>query len=296
MTTTRTTSAPAAPGPLQPPAQTAGTLVLGGTGRIGRRVVKRLIERGVNVRVGSRQGTPPFEWEDPSTWAGAVDGVSSAYLMYYPEVEMPGAAKAIGTVAQLAVDAGVQRLVLLSARGQAEAVRCEEAVTRLPIEWTVVAPSSFNQNFDEGVFLEPLLEGVLALPFGDNTDPFIDVDDIADVVMAALTEPGHAGERYELTGPRLLTFAEAVAEIAEKSGRDLQYRPITPQQWADAITADGAPREVADLLSSLLTEFFDGRNSYLTNDVERALGRKPRDFSDWVAEIASTGVWNADAN
>lgn len=134
--------------------------------------------------------------------------------MYYPEVEWPGASDAIGAVARLAVDAGVDRLVLLSARNQDEAVRCEEAVTGLPVEWTIVAPASFNQNFDEGVFLEPLRHGVLALPAGDNADPFIDADDIADVVVAALTEDGHVGERYELTGPRLWTFAEGVAEIA----------------------------------------------------------------------------------
>ncbi|MGY4721716.1 NmrA family NAD(P)-binding protein [Naumannella cuiyingiana] len=277
-----------------PPADKGqATLVLGGTGRIGRRVAERLKARDVNVRIGSRHNDPPFDWEDSSTWAGAFTGVSAAYLMYYPEVEWPGAAKAIGTVAQLAVDAGVQRLVLLSARGQDEAVRCEEAVTRLPVEWTIVAPSSFNQNFDEGVFLDPIREGVLALPFGDNADPFIDVEDIADVVTAALTEPGHVGERYELTGPRLLTFAEAVAEIGKQSGRELEYRPITTQEFADAVAAEGAPREFADTLSPLLAEFFDGRNSYLTNDVERALGRKPRDFADWVEEVARTGVWNA---
>ncbi|MFD9905947.1 NmrA family transcriptional regulator [Streptomyces sp. NPDC059063] len=269
------------------------TLVLGGTGRVGRRVTKRLIERGVDVRVGSRTGEPPFDWEDSSTWARAVAGVKSAYLMYYPEVEWPGASEAIGTVARLAVDAGVERLVLLSARNQEEAVRCEEAVTSLPVEWTVVAPASFHQNFDEGVFLDPLRQGVLALPAGDNADPFVDADDIADVVVAALTEKGHVGERYELTGPRLWTFAEGVAEIARATGRELRYQPITRDEFADAIVGDGAPREFADPLATLISEFFDGRNSSLADGVERALNRKPRDFADWVAEIAPTGVWAA---
>ncbi|MFD4245028.1 NmrA family transcriptional regulator [Streptomyces sp. NPDC058525] len=269
------------------------TLVLGGTGRVGRRVVKGLTDRGVDVRVASRTGSPAFDWEDPSTWAGVFTGVQSAYLMYYPEVEWPGAADAIGTVARLAVDAGVQRLVLLSARNQEEAVRCEEAVTSLPVEWTIVAPASFNQNFDEGVFLEPLRQGVLALPAGDNADPFVDANDIADVAVAALTESGHAGQRYELTGPRLWTFAEGVAEIARATGRTLRYEPITREQFADAIVADGAPRDFADPLATLISEFFDGRNSSLADGVERALHRKPRDFADWVAEIAPTGVWNA---
>ncbi|PCG82046.1 NmrA family transcriptional regulator [Streptomyces sp. WZ.A104] len=269
------------------------TLVLGGTGRVGRRVTKKLIDRGVNVRVGSRAGKPPFDWEDPSTWADAVTGVQSAYLMYYPEVEWPGAGDAIGAVAKLAVDAGVRRLVLLSARNQEEAVRCEDAVTSLPVEWTIVAPASFNQNFDEGVFLEPLRQGVLALPAGDNSDPYVDANDIADVAVAALTEDGHVGERYELTGPRLWTFAEGVEEIARATGRSLRYQPITREQFADAIVADGAPRDFAEPLATLISEFFDGRNSSLADGVERALGRKPRDFADWVAEVAPTGVWDA---
>ncbi|MFJ6661230.1 NmrA family transcriptional regulator [Streptomyces sp. NPDC091377] len=268
------------------------TLVLGGTGRVGRRVTKRLIERRVKVRVGSRTGEPPFDWETPATWAGAFTGVQSAYLMYYPEVEWPGAGDAIATVAQLAVDAGVRRLVLLSARNQDEALRCEDAVKNLPVEWTIVAPASFNQNFDEGVFLEPLRQGVLALPAGDNSDPFVDADDIADVAVAALTEDGHVGERYELTGPRLWTFAEGVQEIAKATGRDLRYEPITRKQFAEAIVDDGAPRDFAEPLATLISEFFDGRNSSLADGVERALHRKPRDFADWVAEIAPTGVWN----
>ncbi|WP_207913979.1 NmrA family transcriptional regulator [Micromonospora sp. KC213] len=270
------------------------TLVIGGTGRVGRRVTQKLDKRGVNVKVASRSGVPPFDWEKPDTWnSGIFTGVKSAYIMFYPEVEWPGASESVGTVARIAADAGVQRLVLLSARNQEEAVLCEDAVTSLPVEWTIVAPASFNQNFDEGVFLEPLRQGVLALPCGDNSDPFIDANDIADVVVAALTEDRHVGQRYELTGPRLWTFAEGVAEIARATGRELRYQPITRDEFADAVVADGAPREFADPLATLISEFFDGRNSSLTDGVERALGRKPRDFADWVAEVAPTGVWKA---
>ncbi|MFC9977828.1 NmrA family transcriptional regulator [Spirillospora sp. NPDC127200] len=269
------------------------TLVIGGTGRVGRRVAGRLTARGVDVRVGSRTGEPPFDWENPSTWADAFAGARSAFLMYYPEIEWPGAGDAVAAAAQAAVDAGVRRLVLLSARNQDEAVRCEQAVMGLPVEWTVLAPASFNQNFDEGVFLEPLRHGVLPLPAGDNADPFIDADDIADVAVAALTEDGHAGERYELTGPRLWTFAEGVAEIARATGRELRYVPITRDRFADAIVDGGAPREFAEPLATIVAEVFDGRNSSLADGVERALNRKPRDFADWVVEIAPTGVWDA---
>jgi uncharacterized protein YbjT (DUF2867 family) len=269
------------------------TLVLGGTGRVGRRIAEGLAQRDVQVRIGSRSGQPPFDWEDRSTWAAAVDGVQAAFLMYYPEIEFPGASEAIGAFAQLAVERGVRRLVLLSARGQDEARRCEEAVERLPVEWTIVACAAFNQNFDEGVFLEPLRNGMLPVPAGDVADPFVDVNDIADVAVAALTEDGHAGERYEVTGPRLFTFHDAVAEIGKASGREIRYLPVTAEQFTDGLVNEaGAPREFAALLSTLIAEFFDGRNASVGDGVERALGRKPRDFADWVSEIAATGVWN----
>lgn len=269
------------------------TLVLGGTGRVGRRVADRLAERDVPVRIASRSGETPFDWEDPTTWAAAVDGVQAAYLMYYPEVEFPGASDAIRALSELAVERGVRRLVLLSARGQDEARRCEEAVESLPVEWTSVVASAFNQNFDEGVFLEPLRSGVLPVPAGDVAEPFVDVNDIADVAVAALSEDGHVGERYEVTGPQLLTFHDAVEEIAKASRREMRYLPVTAEQFAAGLINDvGAPREFAELLADLLATFFDGRNASVGDGVERALGRKPRDFSDWVRETAATGVWN----
>lgn len=269
------------------------TLILGGTGRVGHRIADRLAARDVPVRIGSRCGRPPFDWQDPSTWTAAVDGVDSAYVMYYPEIEFPGASDAIGAFADVAVDAGVRRLVLLSARGQDEARRCEQAIESVPVEWTLLVASAFNQNFDAGAFLEPLRSGVLPVPAGDVAEPFVDIDDIADVAVAALTEDGHAGHRYEVTGPRLLTFADAVGEIAAASGREIRYLPVTPKEFADGlVSATGAPREFAELLSDLLAAFFDGRNSSLGDGVERALGRKPRDFGDWVSERARTGIWD----
>lgn len=269
------------------------TLVLGGTGRVGRRIAERLVARGVPVRIGSRSGAPPFDWEDRSTWAAALDGVDTAYLMYYPEIEFPGASEAVAALAELAVENRVRRLVLLSARGQDEARRCEQAIERLPVEWTSVVASAFNQNFDDGVFLQPLRAGVLPVPAGDVAEPFVDVNDIADVAVAALTEDGHAGQRYEVTGPRLLTFHEAVAEIAKASGRDMRYLPVTPEQFATGLVNEaGVPRDSADLLADLLATFFDGRNASVSDGVERALGRKARDFGDWVNERAATGLWS----
>ena len=198
------------------------TLVLGGTGKTGRRVVERLAARGVPTRVGSRSGEPPFDWEDRATWAPALRGVGAAYVSYYPDLAVPSAPAAVGDLAALAVELGVRRLVLLSGRGEEEAQRAERILQEAGADWTIVRCSWFSQNFSENFMLDGVLDGVLALPVGDVREPFVDAEDIADVAVAALTEPGHAGQLYELTGPRLLTFAEAVAEIADASGRDVR--------------------------------------------------------------------------
>ena len=128
---------------------TQETLVLGGTGKTGRRVVERLIARGVPTRVGSRSGEPPFDWEDRSTWAPVLEGVRSAYVSYYPDLSVPGAVEAVGSFAELAVESGVRRLVLLAGRGEPEAEHAEDAVRESGADLTIVRSTWFAQNFSE---------------------------------------------------------------------------------------------------------------------------------------------------
>jgi uncharacterized protein YbjT (DUF2867 family) len=267
-------------------------LVLGGTGKTGRRVVERLQARGVAVRVGSRSASPPFEWKDPATWGPALAGASAVYVSYYPDLAVPGAPEAVGALADEARRQGVQRLVLLSGRGEEEAQRAEQVVQGAGLEWTVVRCSWFNQNFSEDYLLEPILEGEVALPAGDTPEPFVDTEDIADVAVAALTEPGHSGRVYELTGPRLLTFAEAIAEIGRGTGRELRSVPISVEEYAAGAAEHGLPEDVIGLVQYLFSEVLDGRNAQLADGVQQALGREPRDFADYVRETAATGVWN----
>ena len=269
------------------------TLVLGATGKTGRRIARRLDQRGVVVRRGSRAGQPKFEWENRSTWAPALQGTSAAYVSFFPDVAVPGAAETIAEFAQLAVKLGARRLVLLSGRGETEAQRAEQALQASGADWTVVRCSWFMQNFSESFLLEPVLAGELALPIGTVGEPFVNAEDIADVATAALTEDGHAGELYELTGPRLLTFEEAAAEIADATGRPIRYVPITVDEYAAAISADGLPRDVVSLITYLFTEVLDGRNAKLADGVQRALGRPARDFADYARETAASGVWGA---
>lgn len=268
------------------------TLVLGATGKTGRRVVQRLQLRGVPVRVGFRSSERPFDWNDRSTWNRALDGAGQAYVAFSPDLAVPGAAETIRAFADAAVESGLRRLVLLSGRGEPEAQRCESIIQNSGAEWTIVRSSWFNQNFSESFMVEQVASGRLALPAGNVGEPFIDVDDIADVAVAALTEPGHVGELYEITGSRLLTFAEAVAEIGAAAGRRIQYEQVSVQDYASALAAEGLPRELVALLTYLFGEVLDGRNAYVADGVERALGRPPRDFRAFARKTAASGIWD----
>ncbi|MGX5843346.1 NAD(P)H-binding protein [Mesorhizobium sp. ArgA1] len=267
-------------------------LILGGTGKTGRRLAERLTAQGVAVRIGSRSGSPRFHWEVPATWGPAMQGVSAVYISYYPDIAVPGAAETVGAFARLAVANGVTRLVLLSGRGETEAQRAEEMVKASGAEWTILRCAWFSQNFSEGFLVDSLLDGEVALPVGNVGEPFIDVDDIADAAFVALTEPGHVGQLYELTGPRLLSFADAVAEIAKATGRDISYVRISHDEFTAATAAHELPPEIAWLLNELFTEVLDGRNEVLTDGVQGVLGRAPKDFSAYATETAATGIWS----
>jgi uncharacterized protein YbjT (DUF2867 family) len=271
--------------------ETKTTLVLGGTGKTGRRVVERLTARGLPTRVGSRSGDPPFDWEDRATWTPALRNVESVYVTYYPDLAVPGAPAMIRSFAELAVESGVRRLVLLSGRGEPKAERAEAAVRDSGAELTILRSTWFMQNFSEDYMLEHVLSGEIRLPAGDVPTPFLDVDDIADVAVAALTDDRHAGQLYELTGPRSLTFAEAAAEIAEATGREIRYVPVSLEEHAAEAAKHGVPAEVVELLTYLFDEVVDGRNANTTDAVRRALGREPRDFKDYAREAAA-GVWD----
>jgi uncharacterized protein YbjT (DUF2867 family) len=275
------------------------TLVLGGTGKTGRRVVQRLQARGRPVRVGTPSATPRFDWTDEATWPAVLEGVGSVYVTYYPDVAVPGAAEAVGSFADRAVARGVRRLVLLSGRGEEGALRGEQALQRSGADWTIVRSAFMFQNFTEGFFLEPVRAGEVAfLAAPDLAEPFIDADDIADVAVAALTGDGHVGQLYEVTGPRLLGWAQAVAEIAAVAGRPIRYLPVSLEEYASLLIEHQVPAEVVKMLTEVfteLTEVLDGRNTYLSDGVQRALGRPPRDFHDFARAAAATGVWSGSA-
>ncbi|MER9899640.1 NAD(P)H-binding protein [Mesorhizobium sp. M0130] len=273
------------------PTVTKPILILGGTGKTGRRLAGRLTARGLPVQIGSRSGTPPFDWENDTTWEPALDGVGAVYISYYPDLAVPGAADTVGAFSRLAVECGVRRLVLLSGRGETEAQRAEEMLKASGADWTILRCAWFSQNFSEGFLVDSLREGEVALPVGNVGEPFVDADDIADAAATVLTRQGHTGQLYELTGPRLLSFADAVAEIGRAAGRNIPFKQISHTKFTAAIAEHELPAEFAWLLNELFTEVLDGRNESLTDGVQRVLGRAPKDFSAYATEAAATGIW-----
>ncbi|WP_392961598.1 NAD(P)H-binding protein [Streptomyces sp. LN245] len=267
-------------------------LVTGATGRTGSRVARAARAAGLTVRAASR--ATGFDWEDASTWAGALSGADAAYLAHPTDVGSPAATKAVGALAREAVGLGVRRLVLLSSRGEDRARPTEEALVTSGADWTIVRASWFSQNFSEGPLVEGLRHGELVFPAGEVREPFIDVRDIADVVVAALTGGDrYTGQELEITGPRLLTFREAVAEISRATGEELTYTPVTARQYGDTLAGFGVPAEEAGFLVELFESLLDGRNSHLSDGVGEILGRAPRDFTDFAREAAAAGVWKA---
>ncbi|MEU2348111.1 NmrA family transcriptional regulator [Modestobacter sp. NPDC049651] len=270
---------------------TGTQLVTGGTGTTGRRVVARLQARGVPVRGAAR--STGFDWERPATWDAALAGVTGVYLAYAPDLAVPGADAVVGQFTARAAAAGVQRVVLLSGRGEPGAEAAERAVLGTAgVRATVLRCSWFAQNFTEGQFAGAVRSGELALPVGDVAEPFLDADDIADAAVAVLLGDGPDGVVHELTGPRALTFGAVTDEIAAALGRPVVFRSVTAAEFRAGLAADGVPAEVADLLVQLFTEVLDGRNARTTDGVARLLGRPAREVTDHLRAGAAAGAWS----
>lgn len=269
-------------------------LVLGSNGKTGRRVVERLEQvENIEIRLGSRNEKIPFDWEKPETWEAVLQNVDSVYITFQPDLAIPTAEDSIQNFTRLATKLGVQKMVLLSGRGEKEAQLCEEVVKQNAKNWTIVQASWFNQNFSESFFLDPILAGIVALPRAEALEPFTDADDIADVVTATLLDAKHNGKTYELTGPKLLTFKQVINEIAEVTGRNITFQSLSLEEYNQMLTEYQIPEDHIWLINYLFEQVLDGRNSTITSDIEKVLGRKAKDFSAYAKETAQTGIWNS---
>ncbi|GAB2973320.1 NAD(P)H-binding protein [Saccharothrix stipae] len=262
-------------------------LVIGATGKTGRRVTSALDALGVANRPVSRSTDIRFDWTDQSTWAPALDGATAVYLV--PLALNLDDTEVAAFVPQ-AVEAGVRRIVLLSARGLSSDDGRERAVRESGVDWTVVRPTWFSQNFSEDYFLPEVLAGEVVLPEGgDGAHPFIDAQDIADVAVAALTQDGHSGVEYEVSGPEALTFGEALARIGEVSGRSIRVVDVPAADYTRRLVQGGIDEAYAEVLTMSLTAIRDGHDAALSDGVPSVLGHDGRLFGDYVK--AAAGSW-----
>jgi uncharacterized protein YbjT (DUF2867 family) len=272
---------------------TTPILVLGATGKTGARVARRLWDQGLTVRAGSRQADPPFDWENEATWTAALTGVEAVYVTYQPDLAAPGALPVVKRFFAEAANHGVRKVVLLSGRGEPEAIDAEEALQATRLDWTIIRASWFHQNFSENFFLEAIQTGTLVLPEGLAPEPFVDVEDIADIAAQALVDPRHSRKLYEVTGPRALTFGDAVDEIGRVIGREITLITVPLEAYRQGLL-EALPADLVQLIIYLFTTVLDGRNTPVAHGVERALSRAPGSFEAYAARTVATGVWGGN--
>jgi uncharacterized protein YbjT (DUF2867 family) len=269
-------------------------LVLGSNGKTGSRIVERLRAAGNEVRPGSRSATPPFDWNDRTTWPAVLDGIGAAYVAYQPDLCVPGAVATVRAFFDAATKAGVRKIVLLSGRGEPEAEDAEKALQATSFDWTIIRASWFLQNFSENYFLDDIRAGRMTLPDSLAAEPFVDAEDIAEIAALALTGKRHSRQLYEVTGPEAITFAQAMRVIGHAVGREIQFQTVPMDTYRQALLDAQLPREIVDLIVYLFTTVLDGRNTPLTDGVQRALGRGPKKFSDYVERTVASRVWEAN--
>ncbi len=267
-------------------------LIVGKNAKTGWRVDRQLQALGYPTRAVSRSTSPAFDWEDQGTWREAMAGTDAAYITFHPDLAIPTAEQTIRDFAAMAAELGLRHLVLLSGRGEDGARRAEIALEQSGLDWNIVRANWFMQNFSENFMIEGILNGELMLPADDTVEPFIDVDDIAEVAVAALTRPELRNRLFEVSGPRAMTFAECVAAISRATGYPVKYTQIPLEAFIDGLRAQGMPDALLWLMRELFSVVFDGRNSKPTNGVEEALGRPPTDFEEYVKKVVATGAWD----
>ena len=266
-------------------------LIIGANGKTGSRVAARLQAAGIETLGVSRSTTPAFDWADPSNWAAVLQGMTGAYLTYHPDLSVPEAEGHIRTFCTVAREVGLEHVVLLSGRGEEGAARAEQVLRGSGLAWNVVQASWFAQNFSENFMLDSVLAGELVVPAGTSPEPFIDIDDIADVAVAAFLEPGLQNRLFEVTGPEAMSFAECVREISAAAGYPVDLVELPLEDYIQALRDQDVPDYLVELLRELFSDLFDGRNAYTADGVREALGRPATEFAQYARKTAGTGVW-----
>lgn len=268
-------------------------LIIGGTGKTGRRIVDQLKSKGFEPRIGSRSSSPSFDWSNKDSWVPSLEGIERLYISYYPDLAVPGAKDAIRSLTYLAKEMGVKKIVLLSGKGEAEAEACEQIVMQSGVDYTIVRASWFNQNWSESFFLDSILSNEVALPMSDVLIPFVDANDIAEVATKVLLDDAYNGQIVEVTGPELITFKDVVDIISKVSNRRLEFYAISLEQYIDGMKQLQVPDDVVWLIEYLFSHVLTNPdNQTISYDVNRILGRPAKSFLQYAEETVETGVWN----
>jgi uncharacterized protein YbjT (DUF2867 family) len=267
-------------------------LILGGTGKVGRRLTSSLIEAGHNPRPASRHTAVRFDWADESTWPTALAGTDGLFIVG------PGSATdwspRLSRLLAAAKAAGAGHAVLLSARAveflPGGAVdRAEQALRDGPLPWTILRPAHFAQNFTEAMFAPR--DGLIAAPAGTGREPFIDAADIADVAAAVLGRDGHHGTTLDLSGPAAVGFAEAAAVLAEAAGMPVRYKDESDDDHVQRLRAAGTPEGYIEWRMAMLGGIRRGDDAYLSDGVQQVLGRPATSLTAWAAREVPAAAW-----
>jgi uncharacterized protein YbjT (DUF2867 family) len=263
-------------------------LILGGTGKVGRRLVDSLARAGHQARPASRHSAPHFDWNDPATWTTALAGAEGLFIVG------PGSATdwspRLTQLLAAAQSVDVQRAVLLSARGveflpDGAVARAEHALRCGPLPWTILRPTHFAQNFSEAMFVPR--DGVIRAPVGAGREPFIDVAEVADVASAVLASGGYDGATLPLSGPQGVSFPEAAQILTSAWGTPIRFEDESDDAHISRLHAAGTPEGYIQWRMAMLGGIRRGADAYLSDGVQQVLGRRPTGLRGWaLREVA----------
>ncbi|MFT4890861.1 MAG: hypothetical protein ACI9YT_001782 [Halobacteriales archaeon] len=275
-------------------------LVTAATGTVGQHVVRELGDRDATVRVATRDPDDAdgkldahdeavaFDFEKPETWGEALADVDGVFLVRPPVV----GADALGRFVEAASRVGVERVAYLSTLGAEKNPliphhRIEKRIAATDLDYTFLRASFFTQNLLE-VHRRGILErDAILVPAGDGTTSFVDARDLGAVAATALTEPGHANRAYDLTGPEALDYHEVAAVFSDVLDREIGYGNPSIREFVSWRRTLGDQWRFVAIMIVLYTTARLGFAGRVTNDVERVLGRSPRDVRAFVEDYAA---------
>jgi len=272
-------------------------LVVGATGQVGREVVKALLELDEPVKAASHSGneipeteTTTLDLVQPATWQSALQEVDRVFLLV-PAQDVTHANESVPPFVLGLKAAGVRKIVCLTGmtaeRPGVPLSAVETAVKQSGIGYTLLRPNWFNQNFAPGFYLGMIQHaGGVFLPAADAKTSFVDVRDIGAVAAVALTQEGHDGKEYTLTGPEALDHTEACVILSKAAGREISYTAISDDDLRAALREQGMPPEGIEELVRLYGIVREGSSAVVSNDIATVLGRPAITFEQYAEDHA----------